>query len=83
MNIWLSITIYKFDNYTDHIILIVLKYKELSSITAILIVDKVTELFFMADEFRIFFDKMTTKYLRNDVSFITIIISHGRESKFT
>ena len=83
MNIWLSITIYKFDNYTDHVILIVLKYKELSSITAILIVDKVTELFFTADEFCIFFDKMTTKYLRNDVSFIPIIISHGRENKFT
>ena len=41
---------------------IVLKYKELQTIIAMLTEDKVTELFCMADEFCKFFDKMTTKY---------------------
>lgn len=41
---------------------IVLKYKVVQTIIAILTVDKVTEIFFMADEFCKFFDRMTKKY---------------------
>ena len=41
---------------------IVLNYKELQTIIAMLTADKVTELFCMADDFCKFFDKMTAKY---------------------
>ena len=41
---------------------IVLNYKVLQTIIAMLTADKVTELFCMADGFCKFFDRMTTKY---------------------
>ena len=41
---------------------IVLNYKVLQIIIAMLTADKVTELFCMADDFCKFFDKMTEKY---------------------
>lgn len=41
---------------------ILIKYKDLQSIIAMLAEDKVTELFCMADEFCKFFDKMAEKY---------------------
>ena len=42
---------------------IVLKYKELQTIIAIITEDKVTELFCMADDFCKFFDAMMEKYI--------------------
>ena len=46
---------------------IVLKYKELQTIIAIITEDKVTELFCMADDFCKFFDAMMEKYtLKSD-----------------
>lgn len=42
---------------------IVLKYKILQAITTMLIEDKVTELFYIADDFCKFFDAMMEKYL--------------------
>ena len=41
---------------------IVLKYKELQTIIAMIIVDKFTELFCIADDFYKFFDAMMEKY---------------------
>ena len=41
---------------------IVLKYKELQTIIAMITEDKVTELFCMADDFCKFFDAMMEKY---------------------
>ena len=43
-------------------IFIVLNYKELQTIIAMITEDKVTELFFMADEFCKFFDRMMARY---------------------
>ena len=46
---------------------IVLKYKELQTIIAMITEDKVTELFCMADDFCKFFDAMMEKYtLKSD-----------------
>lgn len=46
---------------------IVLKYKELQTIIAMITEDKVTELFCMADDFCRFFDAMMEKYtLKSD-----------------
>ena len=46
---------------------IVLKYKELQTIIAMIIVDKFTELFCIADDFCKFFDAMMEKYtLKSD-----------------
>ena len=48
-------------------IFIVLNYEELQTIIAMITEDKVTELFFMADEFCKFFDRMMARYtLKND-----------------
>ena len=48
---------------------IVLKYKELQTIIAMLTEDKVTELFCMADDFCKFFDAMMEKYtLKSNIS---------------
>ena len=41
---------------------IVLKIKELQTIIAMITEDKVTEIFFMADDFCKFFDTMIAKY---------------------
>ncbi len=46
----------------NYCIFIVLNYKEIQIIIAMLTADKVTELFCMADDFCKFFDKMTAKY---------------------
>lgn len=46
----------------NYCIFIVLNYKEIQTIIAMLTADKVTELFCMADDFCKFFDKMTAKY---------------------
>lgn len=48
---------------------IVLKYKELQTIIAMITEDKVTELFCMADDFCKFFDAMMEKYtLKSNIS---------------
>ena len=50
----------------NYCVFIVLNYKVLRTIIAMLTEDKVTELFFMADEFCKFFDWMMARYtLRN------------------
>ena len=47
------------ENYCDFI---VFKYKVLQTIIAMITDDKFTELFFMADEFCRFFDRMMARY---------------------
>ena len=57
------------------------KYKELQIIIAIIIEDNVIEIFYMADDFRKFFDAMMEKYTLNPIKSenVTILLPCQRQ----